>query len=252
MAGHSKWATTKRHKAAVDAKRGKLFSTISKEITIAAKEGGGAPDMNPRLRTALLKAKGANMPSDNIDRAIKKGTGELPGVSYEEIVYEGYAAGGVGVIIETTTDNKNRTASEIRSLLSKNGGNLAGAGSVAFQFEHVGQFLIERSKIAEEELMEATLEAGAEDLKTESDHYEVLCPISAFYAVGQALEQKGVEPDSAELVYVPNNSIPITDAGVARQVLRLIEVLEDQEDVKNVHANFEMEEELLELAQAEG
>lgn len=252
MSGHSKWATTKRHKAAVDAKRGKLFSVISKEISIAAKEGGGAPDMNPRLRTALLKAKGANMPSENIDRAIKKGTGELPGVSYEEIVYEGYAAGGVGLIVETTTDNKNRTASEIRSLLSKNGGNLAGSGSVSFQFEHVGQFLIAREKISEEELMEATLEAGAEDLKTASDHYEVLCPIPAYYAVSQALEQKGVEPDSGELAYVPNNTIPVTDVATARQVLRLIDLLEDQEDVKNVHSNFEMEDSLMESAQAEG
>lgn len=249
MSGHSKWATTKRHKAAVDAKRGKIFSTISKEISIAAKEGGGAPEMNPRLRTALLKAKGANMPSDNIDRAIKKGTGELPGVSYEEIVYEGYGPGGVAIIIEATTDNKNRTASEIRSLLSKGGGNLAGSGSVAFQFNHVGQFLIARDKISEEELMETTLEAGAEDLKTAEDHYEVLCPIPAFYAVSHALDQKGVEPDSAEFAYVPVNTVPVTDEALARQVLRLIDTLEDQEDVKNVHSNFEMEDELMELAQ---
>lgn len=250
MSGHSKWATTKRHKAAVDAKRGKIFSTISKEITIAAKEGGGMPDMNPRLRTALLKAKGANMPSDNIDRAIKKGTGELPGVSYEEVVYEGYGPGGVAVIIEATTDNKNRTASEIRSLLSKNGGNLAGTGAVAFQFIHVGQFLIAREKISEEELMEATLEAGAEDIKSESDHYEVLCPIQSYYAVSQALEQKGVEADSAELAYLPTITVPVTDSDTARQVLRLIDLLEDQEDVKNVHSNFDMEESLMEAAQA--
>lgn len=252
MAGHSKWATTKRHKAAVDAKRGKLFSTISKEITIAAKEGGGSPDMNPRLRTALLKAKGANMPSDNIDRAIKKGTGELPGVTYEEIVYEGYGPGGVAMIIETTTDNKNRSASEVRSILAKNGGNLAGTGAVAFQFEHVGQFFIAREKISEEELMEVTLDAGAQDLKSESDHYEVLCPIQAYYSVSQALEQKGVEPDSAELAYVATTTVPVTDPGTARQVLRLIELLEEIDDVNNVHSNFEMEDSVLEMAQAEG
>lgn len=250
MAGHSKWATTKRHKAAVDAKRGKIFSTISKEITIAAKEGGGSPEMNPRLRTALLKAKGANMPSDNIDRAIKKGTGELPGVNYEEVVYEGYGPAGVAVIIEATTDNKNRTASEIRSLLSKSGGNLAGTGAVAFQFEHVGQFFIAREKISEEELMEVTLEAGAEDIKSASDHFEVLCPIPAYYAVSQALEQKGVEPDSADLAYVPNSTVPVTDSDTARQVLRLIDALEEQEDVKNVHANFEIEDSLMEAVQA--
>ncbi len=249
MAGHSKWATTKRHKAAMDAKRGKIFSTLSKEITIAAKEGGGSADMNPRLRTALLKAKAANMPSDNIDRAIKKGTGELPGVSYEEVVYEGYGPGGVAFIIEATTDNKNRTASEVRSLLSKNGGNLAGTGAVAFQFERVGQFLIAREKTTEEELMEATLEAGAEDIKSESDHFEVLCPVQAFYAVSQALEQKGIEPDSAELAYVPTTTVPVTDPDTARQVLRLAEILEEQDDVNNVHSNFEMEESLMETVE---
>ena len=205
--------------------------------------------MNPRLRTALLKAKAANMPSDNIDRAIKKGTGELPGVSYEEVVYEGYGPGGVAFIIEATTDNKNRTASEVRSLLSKNGGNLAGTGAVAFQFERVGQFLIAREKTTEEELMEATLEAGAEDIKSESDHFEVLCPVQAFYAVSQALEQKGIEPDSAELAYVPTTTVPVTDPDTARQVLRLAEILEEQDDVNNVHSNFEMEESLMETVE---
>jgi YebC/PmpR family DNA-binding regulatory protein len=249
MSGHSKWATTKRHKAAVDAKRGKIFSNISKEITIAAKESGGDPAMNPRLRTALLKAKGANMPSDNIDRAIKKGTGELPGVSYEEIVYEGYGPGGVAFIIEVTTDNKNRTASEIRSLLSKNGGNLAGANAVAFQFNRVGQFLIAREKIGEEELMELALEAGADDVKAEADHYEVLCPVQAFYSVSQAMEQKKLEPDSAELVYLPSVTVPVTEAESAKQVLRLVDILEDQEDVNNVHSNFEMDDALMETVQ---
>lgn len=206
--------------------------------------------MNPRLRTALLKAKGANMPSDNIDRAIKKGTGELPGVSYEEVLYEGYGQGGVALVIEATTDNKNRSASEIRSILSKNGGNLAGTGAVAFQFDHVGQFLIAREKTSEEELMEATLEAGVDDIKSEPDHFEVLCPVQAFYAVSQALEQKGIEADSAELAYVATTTIPVTDESVAKQVLRLIDLLEEQEDVNNVYSNFEMEDALLEMAQA--
>ncbi|HLS28644.1 MAG TPA: YebC/PmpR family DNA-binding transcriptional regulator [Opitutales bacterium] len=250
MAGHSKWETTKRHKAVVDAKRGKIFSAISKEITIAAKAGGGDPEMNPRLRTVLLKAKGANMPNDNIERAIKKGTGELPGVSYEEIVYEGYGPGGVAVIIETTTDNKNRTASEIRSLLSKSGGNLAGSNSVAFQFERVGQFFIDSEKTTEEELMEATLEAGVEDIKVESDHFELICPVSAFYAVSQALESKGIVPDSAELAYVPVSTVPVTDPDVAKQVLNLVDALEDQEDVQNIHLNYDIEESLLEAVRA--
>ena len=250
MSGHSKWATTKRHKAVIDAKRGKIFSVISKEITIAAREGGGTPDMNPRLRTALQKAKAANMPGDNIDRAIKKGTGELPGVNYEEVVYEGYGPNGVGLIVETTTDNRNRTASEVRSLFSKHAGNLAGTGAVAFQFNHMGQFLIAREKVAEEALLEAVLDAGVEDVKTESDHYEVLCPVPAFYSVSQALEGLGVEADSAELAYIPNITVPITEVGPARQLLKLIEALEEQDDVKSVHSNADMDESIVESAQA--
>lgn len=246
MAGHSKWATTKRHKAVVDAKRGKIFSVLSKELTIAAKSGGGDPDMNNRLRTIILKAKAANMPADNIDRAIKKGTGELPGVIYEELLYEGYGPGGVGIIVEVTTDNKNRSASEIRSTFTKCGGNLAGSGALAFNFQHTGQFLIDKSKTTEEQLMEVTLEAGAEDIKDNDDHFEVLCAIPAYDAVSSALEKVGITPDSSELTYLPNTLTTITDPEVAKQVLRLIDRLEELDDVQQVHCNYDIDDALLE------
>ena len=246
MAGHSKWATTKRHKAAVDAKRGKIFSRISKEITMAAREGGGDAEMNPRLRTVLLKAKGANMPADNIDRAIKKGTGEVPGVVYEEYTYEGYGPGGIGLIVEVTTDNKNRSASDVRSSFTKAGGNLAGAGALSFQFQRVGQFLFSTEKTTEEQLMEVTLEAGAEDIKAADDHFEVICPVASYYAVSQALEKEGIDPDSAELAWIPNSLVPVTDPALAKQVLRLVETLEDLDDVQNVFSNYDIDDSLLE------
>jgi YebC/PmpR family DNA-binding regulatory protein len=242
MSGHSKWATIKRHKAAVDAKRGKIFSVISKELTLAARDGGGDPEFNPRLRTLIQKAKASNMPADNVDRAIKKGTGELPGVVYEENLYEGYAAGGVGLIVEVTTDNKNRSASEVRSTMSKNGGNLAGVGAVSFQFERKGQFIIEADKIDEDSLMEIAIEAGAEDIKNEGDHFEVICPIGDYDKVSQELTAKEVDLASAELVYLPNIHVPIEDMDTARKVLHLIQVLEDLEDVKAVHSNMELAE----------
>lgn len=243
MSGHSKWATIKRAKGAADAKRGKIFSVLSKDLTLAARDGGGDPDFNPRLRTCVQKAKQANMPSDNIERAIKKGTGELPGVTYEEIVYEGYAPGGVGLIVEVTTDNKNRSASEVRSTMSKNGGNLAGVGAVAFQFERKGEFIIDASKIGEEALMDLALEAGAEDIKNEGDHFEVICPMSEYDALSQALSK--VEIESSELAYIPNLLVPVEDKEVARQTLRLIEKLEELEDVKAVHSNLDLAEGLL-------
>ncbi len=242
MSGHSKWATIKRHKAAVDAKRGKIFSVISKELTLAARDGGGDPEFNPRLRTLVQKAKASNMPADNVDRAIKKGTGELPGVVYEENLYEGYAAGGVGIIVEVTTDNKNRSASEVRSTMGKNGGNLAGVGSVAFQFERKGQFIIEADQIDEEGLMDIALEAGAEDIKNEGDHFEVICPIGDFDKVSQELSAKDIAMVSAELVYLPNVFVPIDSLDTARKVLHLIQVLDDLEDVKAVHSNMELAE----------
>lgn len=235
----------KRAKGAADAKRGKLFSVLSKDLTLAARDGGGDPDFNPRLRTCIQKAKAANMPADNIDRAIKKGTGELPGVTYEEIVYEGYAAGGVGLIVEVTTDNKNRSASEVRSTMSKHGGNLAGVGAVAFQFDRKGQFIIDARQIDEEALMDLALEAGAEDIKLEGAHFEVICPMSEYDALSQALSEKEVETESSELAYLPNILVPVDDKDTARKALHLIEKLDELEDVKAVHANMDLSEDLL-------
>ena len=242
MSGHSKWSTIKRKKGAADAKRGQIFSRLSKEITLAAKNGGGDPDMNPKLRTVLLKARAENMPVENTERAIKKGTGELPGVVYEEFVYEGYAPHGVAVIIEVTTDNKNRAASDVRSTFSKNGGNLAGAGAVAFMFQRTGQFIISKDKADEETLMDIVLEAGAEDLKVEEEYFEVLAPLTEFDNVSQALSQAGIEPDNAELAYLPENLTPISSAEDAKQVLRIIDVLDDLDDVQNVFHNADIRE----------
>jgi len=245
MSGHSKWATTKRHKAAVDAKRGKIFSVISKEISLATRDGGKDPEFNPRLRTLILKAKQSNMPSDNIDRAIKKGAGELGGITIEELLYEGYAPGGVGLIVEVTTDNKNRSASEVRSTFSKGGGNLAGVGALAFNFKRKGQFLLALEKIAEDELTELALENEAEDVLIEDDHYEVICEVSEFDRLAEAFENKGIEPDSSELAYIPSTLVTIEDEETARKILNLIESLEDLEDVKSVHGNYDMNKALL-------
>ena len=246
MSGHSKWATTKRHKAAVDAKRGKIFSVISKELTLAARDGGKDPECNPRLRTLITKAKQANMPADNIDRAIKKGTGELAGITIEELLYEGYGPGGVGLIVEVTTDNKNRSASEVRSTFSKGGGNLAGAGALAFNFKRKGQILLSREKIDEDSLTELALENDAEDIVTEKEHYEIICETSQYDRLAEAFEKAGIETDSSELAYLPNNLVPISDEDTARKIFKLIETLEDLEDVKAVHGNYDMDEALLE------
>ena len=245
MSGHSKWATTKRHKAAIDAKRGKIFSVISKELTLAARDGGGDPEFNPRLRTNIAKAKAANMPADNIDRAIKKGTGELEGSTIDELTYEGYGPGGVGLIVEVTTDNKNRSASEVRSTFTKNGGNLAGSGALSYNFQRKGQFLISADGIDEDGLMEAVLEAGAEEVENHGDHFEVLSEMTDFDAVVQALEKAGIATESAELAYLPQTPVPVSDADTARQILRLIDALDDLEDVKSVFANYEIDDELL-------
>lgn len=245
MSGHSKWATIKRAKGAVDAKRGKLFSVLSKDLTLAARDGGGDPSFNPRLRTVIGKAKQANMPADNVIRAIKKGTGELPGVVYEENVYEGYGAGGVGLIVEVTTDNKNRSASEVRSMMGKNGGNLAGVGAVAFQFDRKGQFIIDAKQIDEERLMDLALEAGAEDIKNEGDHFEVLCALAEYDSLSQAFSEQEITLESSELAYIPNILVPVDDIDVARKVLHLIEALECLDDVKAVHANMDLSVDLL-------
>lgn len=245
MSGHSKWSTIKHKKGAADAKRGKIFSRISKDITLAAKNGGGDAEMNPKLRTMILKAKAENMPSDNVERAIKKGTGELPGVIYEEFVYEGYAPHGVAVIVEVTTDNKNRAASDIRSTFTKRGGNLAGANAVAFMFNRCGQFLIAKEQTDEETLMDVALEAGAEDIKSEEEGFEVLAPITAYDSVSQALSEAGIEVQSSELAYLPETLVPISDAEQAKSIMSLIEALDDLDDVQNVFHSADFAEGLL-------
>lgn len=242
MSGHSKWATTKRHKAVIDGKRGKVFSALSKDITLAAKSGGGDQASNARLRTLILKAKAANMPNDNVDRAIKKGTGEIPGVVYEEITYEGFALGGVGFVVEVTTDNKQRSVADVRAALTKAGGNLATAGALAFTFHRAGQFLIGADKTTEDKLMNIVLDAGAEDIKSHGDHFEVLCPINAYDAVSDALAKAGIHSESSEIAYIPVTTVPIKDADTAKKVLHLIEVLEAIDDVKNVFSNAEIDE----------
>jgi YebC/PmpR family DNA-binding regulatory protein len=246
MSGHSKWATTKRHKASVDAKRGKIFSVISKEITLAARDGGKDPEFNPRLRTLITKAKQSNMPADNIDRAVKTGTGELGGVIIEELLYEGYGPGGVGLIVEVTTDNKNRSASDVRSTFSKGGGNLAGAGAVAFNFKRKGQFLLAKEKIGEDALTELALENDAEDVLVEVEHYEVICETAHYDQIADALSQSEISPDSSELAYIPDNVVQVTDEDVARKILKLVDNLEDLEDVKAVHGNYDIDDALLE------
>lgn len=241
MSGHSKWATTKRHKAAVDAKRGKIFSSLSKDLTLAAKDGGGDPATNARLRMLLMKAKAANMPADNVDRAIKKGTGELPGVVYEQLIYEGYGPGGIGIIVEVTTDNKNRAASDVRSTFTKNGGNLATPGALQFNFTKQGQFIINSEKASEDALMEAVLDAGAEDIRNNGEYFEVLCPISAFNAVGEALEKAGIETEDSELAWIPNSETVITDPELAKKIVKLTDALDDLEDVQNVYSNEDLD-----------
>ena len=245
MSGHSKWATTKRHKAAVDAKRGKIFSAISKDLTLAAKEGGGDPTTNARLRMLIQKAKAANMPADNVDRAIKKGTGEIPGVIYEQLLYEGYGPGGIGIIVEVTTDNKNRAASDVRSTFTKNGGNLATPGALQFNFTKQGQFVISADKTSEDALMDVVLDAGAEDILNNGDHFEILCPISSFMAVGEALEKAGIEPDEAELAWIPNSETDITDPEIAKKIIKLTDALEALDDVQNVYSNENIDDSLL-------
>jgi YebC/PmpR family DNA-binding regulatory protein len=242
MSGHSKWATTKRHKAAIDAKRGKIFSVISKEMTLAARAGGGDPATNARLRSLLIKAKGANMPSDNVERAIKKGTGEIAGVEISEMVYEGYAAGGVGIILTVTTDNKNRSASEVRSTFTKHGGNLAGPGSLARFFLKQGQFIISEEKVSEDKLMELALDKGAEDIRSEDGSFIVLCPIGAFDTLTQAFNDAGIVPDESDLAYVPQTKIPVNDADSAKKIYKLVEALDDLEDVQHVYSNEELAE----------
>lgn len=244
MAGHSKWANTKRHKAAQDAKKSKVFSQVVKEITIAARQGADV-QFNTRLRTAISKAKALNMPVDNIERAIQKGTGDLEGQLIEELLYEGYAPGGVGVIVELTTDNKNRSATEVRTIFSKNGGNLAGAGALSFSFRHLGQFVIPKDQIDEERLMELALDAGADDCMTHEGHFELLCPVVQFDKLSSCLEAKGLKPESAELVYQPVSSVLVSEEAIAQKILKMIDALEALEDVKAVFHNLELPDALM-------
>ncbi len=248
MSGHSKWSSIKHQKAAVDAKRGKLFTKIIREITVAAKTGGGDPNSNPRLRTAIQSAKSANMPSDNIDRAIKKGTGELEGVTYEEVVYEGYGPQGVAVYVACLTDNKNRTASEIRSIFNKLNGSMAGQGSVAWIFEKKGFFAVPKNKTSEEQLMDVAVAAGAEDLKQEGDRFEITTGPQDYWAVKEALERAGIPVESAEMTMIPKNEVEVS-AESARSVLGLIEALEEHDDVQNVYANCDIPDEVMKEVQ---
>lgn len=245
MSGHSKWATIKHKKGALDAKRGALFTKIIKEITVAAKNGGGNPDTNPRLRTVLGKAKEANMPADNIDRAVKKGTGELPGVIYEEVTYEGYGPGGVAILIEALTDNKNRTTSEIRNVLEKKGGNMSGAGSVAWQFHTKGFLTVKKSAADEDKLMGIALDAGASDFNSDKETYEITTEPQDFEKVKKAVTDAGIATDSAEVTRIPSATVKIAGANEAKSVLGLVEALEENEDVQNVYANFDIPDEIL-------
>jgi YebC/PmpR family DNA-binding regulatory protein len=250
MAGHNKWSKVKRLKAVTDARKGKVFSRLARDITLAAKAGGSSPDANARLRTLLLKAREANMPADNIDRAIKKGTGELPGVVFEEISYEGYGPGGVAFVVKVTTDNKQRAAHEVRSIFTRWGGNLAQTGAVSFQFLHAGQFLIAAGKTTEDKLMEVALDAGADDVIATEQGFEVRCNIHAFDKVAHALEHAGIKPDSAEIAYIPSVSVPVTNLEIAKHIVRLQEALEENEDVQAVFSNEEMDESLSDAAHA--
>ena len=246
MSGHSKWHSIRHKKAARDAKRGKIFTKLIKDITVAARDGGGDPELNPRLRRAIDKAKAANMPADNIERAIKKGTGELPGVTYESTTYEGYGPGGAAILVYAYTDNKNRTVAEIRHIFSKKGGNMAGAGSVAWIFNKKGIIVVDKEKVGEDELLEIVLDAGAEDMNTEGDTYEIYCEPSQLEPVREALEEKGIEYQSADITMIPSTTVSITDESVAKQLLSLMEMLEEHDDVENVYANFDIPQEIME------
>jgi len=241
MSGHSKWSTIKHKKAAQDAKRGRLFTKLIKEITVSARAGGGDPDGNPRLRAAIDSAKAANMPADNIKRAVQKGTGELPGVSYEEVQYEGYGPGGVAILVETLTDNRMRTTPEIRHVFSKYGGNLGEPNSVAWMFEKKGQILVPASATDEDTLMELVLEAGADDLGQEDDQFEVRTSAEHFPVVRDQLQRAGVEMSQASIVMEPSNVVHL-DGKKAEQCLRLLDMLEDHDDVQNVYANLEVDD----------
>ncbi|MCK4838124.1 MAG: YebC/PmpR family DNA-binding transcriptional regulator [Desulfobulbaceae bacterium] len=246
MSGHSKWANIKHKKGAADAKRGKVFTKLIKEITVAARMGGGDPAANPRLRTAIATAKSVNMPKDNVERGIKKGTGELEGVNYEEILYEGYGPGGVAVLVECMTDNRNRTVADIRMIFSKANGNLGESGCVAYMFDRKGSILFDKDVVDEEKLMDIALEAGADDVVDDGSVFQVLTEPLEFDAVREALEAEGLAFIEANLAMIPQNVIDIPDEKTATQLMRLLDSLEDCDDVQNVHANFDISDEIME------
>jgi YebC/PmpR family DNA-binding regulatory protein len=245
MSGHSKWHSIRHKKGATDAKRGKIFSRLNKELMVAARMGGGDPSANPRLRQAIAAAKSENMPKDNIERAIKKGTGELEGINYEEYMYEGYAPGGVALLIEVMTDNKNRAAADIRYVFNKRGGSLGEAGCVAWMFEKKGLIIFEQNQVAEDEVLEVALEAGADDVITTEDQYEVHTELAAFESVKQAFDDQELRYTMAEITMMPQNTVEIDDESMAVQVLKLMEAIEDADDVQKVYANFDIPDKIL-------
>ena len=245
MSGHSKWKTIQHKKGAADAKRGKIFSKLSKEIIVVAKTGGGNPDMNPSLRTLIQKARGVNMPADNIDRAIKKGTGELEGAIYEEVSYEGFAAGGVGIVVKALTDNKNRAAAEIRHIFNKHGSSFATVGSVSRGFKRKGQIFVKTQDIDEAKLMDIVLEAGADDMRQDGDQFEILTDPSAFHQVSDAIKKAGITPVAEEVTLVPDTYVPVNDKAVASSLFRFTEDLEDNDDVQNVYTNMDVSDEVI-------
>ena len=245
MSGHSKWKTNKGKKMVADAKKGAAYTKLIKELTIVAREGGGNPDTNSRLRAVIAKAREANMPSDNIKMAIKRGTGEIPGVIYESVIYEAYGPGGVAILVDVLTYNKNRAAAEIRNIMSKKGGNLAGAGAVSYLFSKKGYFLIEKSQAKEDDLMNIVLEAGAEDFKSDEKNYEITTAPGDFEKVKQAISDKGIKWQDAEVTMIPSSTIKVT-GNDAKQVLALIDALEEHDDVQQVYANFDIPDEIME------
>jgi YebC/PmpR family DNA-binding regulatory protein len=249
MSGHSKWHTIKHKKGAADAKRGKIFTRIIKELTVAARAAGGDPDMNPRLRTIVAEAKSANMPADNIKRAIQRGTGELPGVSYDEIMYEGYGPGGAAVIVETLTDNKNRTVGEMRHIFSKHAGNLAAENSVAWMFHKKGYIVVDKSKANEDALMAAAIDAGADDLRDDGDSWEIVSAPDVFQQVLEAVKGLGIDPAAAEVAMLPQNYVKL-EGKPAQQMVKLMEALEEHDDTKKVWSNADIEEKEIEASLA--
>lgn len=250
MSGHSKWKTNKSRKTAADAKKGAAYTKVIKEITVVAREGGGNPDTNPKLRMVIARAKELNMPSDNVKMAIKRGTGELPGIIYETVIYEAYGPGGVAIIVEALTDNKNRTTAELRNIMSKKGGNMAGGGSVSWMFTKKGYILVERGQINEDEMMTLALDAGAEDFKSDEKNYEIITSVQDFEKVKQIIQDKGIKWQTAELTMVASSVIKLS-GNDAKQLLALIDALEEHDDVQQVYANFDIPDEILEQVASE-